>query len=462
MEVSSTELRECLGEMLRATVLANRYIPQEPTERQTEFVLTFDREVLYGGAAGGGKSSAVLMAALMFADVPGYSSLILRRTYADLALPGALMDRAADWLGRTPARWNGTEKRWSFPSGASLSFGYLESARDKYRYQSAEFQFIGVDELTQFEEEPYRYMFSRLRRLDQSPVPLRMRAGSNPGGVGHEWVKQRFLTGERRFVAARLDDNPHLDRADYVRSLAELDPITRAQLLAGDWDAYISGRFKAHWLRYFRKDRGFWRFDDWLYTPEQLSGFFLTVDNAATTPNKANKDPDYTVVSAWGRNPQGHLLWLGCVRDRIEAPDIPALMARLYRRYRAGKAYVGANGMEKGVVQLAKRYDMGKGARMNVIGVPATRNKLDSAVWAQNLAEAGRLWLPDDDPEFPLDDVKAEVLRFTGDEKKDAHDDICDSLFLAARMIAGGEHAKVTNGRRGGVVRKGLAINLRG
>ena len=92
------------------------------------------------------------MAALQFVDVPGYAALLFRRTYADLALPGALMDRAHDWLAGTAACWHAHDHYWSFPSGASLSFGYLESANDKYRYQSAEFAYIGFDELTQFEE----------------------------------------------------------------------------------------------------------------------------------------------------------------------------------------------------------------------------------------------------------------------------------------------------------------------
>ena len=84
--------------------------------------------------------------------MPGYRALLFRRTYADLTLPGALMDRAHDWLGGTAARWNAHDHIWSFPSGASLTFGYLESENDKYRYQSSELQYIGFDELTQFAE----------------------------------------------------------------------------------------------------------------------------------------------------------------------------------------------------------------------------------------------------------------------------------------------------------------------
>ncbi len=193
------------------------------------------------------------MAALQYADVPGYAALILRRTYADLSLPGALLDRARDWLAGSDAHWDDPEHTWKFPSGATITFGYLEHEQDKYRYQSAEFQTICFDELTQFLETQYRYLFTRLRRLAGFPVPLRMRAGSNPGNIGHDWVKQRFLiegpAAGRVFIPARLDDNPHLDAAEYRASLAEVDPLTRAQMLMGDWSARATGAlFRREWF----------------------------------------------------------------------------------------------------------------------------------------------------------------------------------------------------------------------
>lgn len=231
-----------------------KYIRQVPTEKQTAFLLLDNLEAFYGGSAGGGKSSALLMAALQYIDVPEYNAIIFRRTYSDLALPGALLDRAREWLGSFPElKWDEKEKTWFFPSGATLTFGYMEAEKDKYRYQSADFQYVGFDELTQFSETQYKYLFSRLRRLKGHRVPLRMRSASNPGGPGHDWVKQRFITEGalkgRIFIPAQLEDNPYLDFEEYEESLAQLDPITRAQLRWGNWDVKDVGfMFRRQWF----------------------------------------------------------------------------------------------------------------------------------------------------------------------------------------------------------------------
>lgn len=217
------------------------YIPHSPTPKQALFLCNglnyYAREVFYGGQPGGGKSDALLMAALQYVDVPGYRALLLRRTYADLALPEALMDRAASWLSGTDARWNNIDKTWHFPSGATLTFGYLKNRGDEQRYKSAEFQFIGFDEVTQFHERQYTFLFSRLRRLANSRVPLRMRSAGNPpmDAIGM-WVRDRFVVNqsiERPFIPAGLDDNPYIDKEAYLQSLAHLDEHTRRALF--DW-----------------------------------------------------------------------------------------------------------------------------------------------------------------------------------------------------------------------------------
>lgn len=298
-----------------------RYIPHEPTPRQAVFLSLPHREALYGGAAGGGKSDALLMAALQYVDQPGYAAILFRRTYADLALPEALMDRASGWLGGTDAKWHAQDKRWEFPSGATLSFGYLQSSTDRFRYQSAAFQFVGFDELTHFPEQDYRYLFSRLRRLEGVQVPVRMRAGSNPGGIGHEWVRQRFILDaaeDRVFVPAKLTDNPYLDQDEYRANLQQLDPVTRQQLLNGDWSARLSGGL-------------FKREDFILVDAEEVPAEGMTwcrFWDLAGTEEKAGQRADqaYTAGVLVGRDRDGNFWVADVKRQRLDPAGVERLL----------------------------------------------------------------------------------------------------------------------------------------
>jgi hypothetical protein len=213
-------------------------VPHFPHPKQLEFLRLTDREALFGGAAGGGKSDALLMGAAQYVHVPGYAALIIRKTYKDLALPGAIMDRGLQWWrNRFGIKWNEDDRRLTFPSGATITFGYLESENDKDRYQGAEIQYLAVDETTQFPESRVRYLTSRLRRLAGSNVPIRARFSANPGGIGHDWVRRGFVEvgAKGAFVPALARDNPSLDLGEYMLTLDVLDPITRQQLRDGIW-----------------------------------------------------------------------------------------------------------------------------------------------------------------------------------------------------------------------------------
>jgi predicted phage terminase large subunit-like protein len=231
------------------------------------------------------------MGALQYTHVPGYAALLLRRTYPELTLPKSLMDVAFQWLRPTNAQWRADTYTWHFKTGfgkpdATLTFGHLNTEQDKYRYQSSEFQYIGFDELTEFTESQYRFLFSRLRRNVSIAVPLRMRASSNPGGIGHNWVRKRFILDQatnRAFIKAQLEDNPFIDREEYEESLNELDAITRARLRHGNWEIRPEGNlFKRAWFHF--EDR----------PPARLIRQVRYWDLAATEPAKG-RDPDWTV-----------------------------------------------------------------------------------------------------------------------------------------------------------------------
>lgn len=299
------------------------------TVKQLGFLKLPHREALYGGAAGGGKSIALLAGALQYCDVPGYSALILRRNFKQLSLPGALMAKSHEWLSRTNAHWSTgasvidgrlvPPRSWIFPSGATLTFGHLGLERESRRqYESAAFNYIGVDELTQFDEDEYRFLFSRLRRQEGFPIPSRMRSATNPGGRGHAWVKARFVDPKTRlpraaFLPARLTDNPNLDQGDYVESLQELHPTTWRRLLHGDWDVADAGELF--------QPRAWLDDDDYLDTPpppaERVPGAVVRYwDLAAAEPTEENPDPDWTAGARISRLRSGVYCYEHLVRVR--------------------------------------------------------------------------------------------------------------------------------------------------
>ena len=694
-----------------------RYIPVNPTPKQYAFLLLNCLEAMYGGSAGGGKSAALLMAALQYVDVPGYAALILRRTYSDLALPGALIPRSHEWLRPLGVHWDDTEKTWTFPSGATLTFGYLDHSGDRYRYQSSEFQFcvtrgtpvlmadgswepieavtigdmvatlegprcvvathtlgmrpvcqvltpygeatIGAmhrlllasgvwaspmallsrqsfpfdstaeaswwksgdagkragyqssdqrqvvslarlnigendiqgfgasladgrsdceafddarqvmsppllwcgqlalferglrlaasahggdegpdehcvaapedspsgyrfyphcddvrarqipvgapentrlqddvavhiqsrhedglghirkynphvyvhpytlelrravehvlpvaacivpvgeaevqdltvslashyivfpgiiaqncafDEATQFQEDDYRYLFSRLRRLEGSNVPLRMRAASNPGNIGHDWVKRRFLEEGRQygrvFIPARLDDNPYLDRAEYVRALSELDPVTRAQLLDGDWTARAGGSlFLREWFPIV---------DDWPRQARRLRYW----DLAATAPG-SGADPDYTVGLCLALD--GGIWYCVDMKRRQARPAaIEALVCQTAEL--DGKAVAVRMEQEPGAsgVNTIDHYHRRVLSGYDFQGVRSTGSKIERARPVSSAAEAGNVrlvrgpWIGD----F-LDELEAFPLG--------PHDDAVDALSGAMASLS--------------------------
>jgi hypothetical protein len=222
---------------------------QTLSPQQFLFLTIQAREALYGGAVGGGKSAGLLAAALRFVDRRGYSALLLRRTYAELAKSGGLIPLSKEWLSNTDATWNEQQKTWTFPSGATIEFGHVQHEDNKHAYQGAAYQFVGFDELEHFTESIYLYIgFSRARRRTElADIPVQTFSSANPGGVGHIWVRSRFITNrapEVLFIPATIYDNPGLDVEDYAASLSHLGADLRRQLMDGDWGAFVGAAYE--------------------------------------------------------------------------------------------------------------------------------------------------------------------------------------------------------------------------
>jgi len=223
---------------------------------QTDFLAAGEKDVLYGGAAGGGKSYAMLIDPLRYAHKKAHRALILRRSMPELR---EMIDKSRELypLAFQGAKFREVEKLWNFPSGAKVEFGFLERDADVYRYQGQAYSWIGFDEITHLPTEfSWNYLASRLRTTDPE-IQTYLRCTANPGGVGSHWVKKRYIepaehntgfTGNdglsRKFIPAKLADNPYLaEDGIYEQMLKSLPPIQRRQLLEGNWDVAEGAAF---------------------------------------------------------------------------------------------------------------------------------------------------------------------------------------------------------------------------
>ena len=219
------------------------------TEKQLAFLRADATEVLFGGAAGGGKSYGQLVDAMRFAlRYPGSKQLVLRRTYAELEK--SLIRVSLGLFPKEIYSYNATGHVGKFKNGSLLDFGYCAGENDVFQYQSAEYDVIRFDELTHFTEFQYLYLMSRLRGANG--FPKQIKSATNPGGVGHAWVKGRFIDpappqtvfGDGRttrvFLPSKIDDNPYLMAGDpaYKTRLLALPENQRKALLYGDWNIF--------------------------------------------------------------------------------------------------------------------------------------------------------------------------------------------------------------------------------
>lgn len=268
------------------------------TKKQKAFIDSIAFETLFGGAAGGGKSYGQLVDALLFAlKYPKSKQIIFRSTFSDLEK--SLIRVSREIYPLDIANYNESKHTWKFSNGSIIDFGYIQYERDVYQYQSAEYDVIRFDELTHFTEFMYTYMISRCRGAN--PYPKRIKSSTNPGGVGHTWVKERFIdigipnkvhkckldTGEevtRIFIPSLVQDNKFMLNydPDYIKRLDALPKKEREALKYGNWDIYDGMFFSEfnrnihvvepfeipkHWYIYFTMDYGL----------DMLAGYWIAV-----------------------------------------------------------------------------------------------------------------------------------------------------------------------------------------
>lgn len=268
------------------------------SERQTIFHRAVADEKLYGGAAGGGKTAALVAESITLAlEHPGIPVNLFRRTIPELnkTVKAEIMKQCAAYIKRGHMKWrtqaagDSEGRSYVLDNGSTITLNYLDTDADVFRYQGSEMPIIGVDELTQFPEPWIDYLITRNRTSNEG-WPVMFMAGTNPGGIGHGWVKKRFIdaappekvftvqlpddeTKTRVFIPAKLDDHPSEKfRRDYNKQLQSIsDPQLRRALRYGDWDVFAGQVFQefsrythvvdpftipAHWQRWRAMDYG--------------------------------------------------------------------------------------------------------------------------------------------------------------------------------------------------------------
>lgn len=355
---------------------------------------------------------------------PEYSALILRKTFVDLNQPEGILTRAHEWLdGQPNVYWEAKHNRFVFESGAKIQFGHCNGPRDHLKYRGGKYNIVCWDELTDFQENQYTFLFSRQRRSKGSNLPLLTASASNPGGPGHAFVKSRLVYGkaeDRIFMPAYYTDNEHLDQEEYGKTLDNLLPVEQARIKRGDWDA-IDGDTLFEW--------------DWFKVthelPKKPAIWGRSWDTGAT---EGGGDP---TVGLAGAMIDGTLYLTDMIKGQFEATNVDAIIKETAKNDGYKTMVIleqepgsGSKRANQAIIRSLRGY--------RVISEPSTQNKYARAMPAARAARKGRIVLVEGPWIGEFLDV---VCNFTGKEGEDSHDDEVDALsmlfnYLDARVKA--------------------------
>ncbi len=432
----SAEQRQKYLETVEANpfIPSNELLPLKCSAKQILLITATEDEILYGGSAGGGKSAGMLICALQYVHDPTYHGLILRRTFQQLSKADSVLEMCKEWTLLKGASYKENTHTFTFPSGATLEFGHVEHEEDKRNYDGPSYHFVGLDEACHFSESMYLYIaFGRSRRKASSKVPIRRRLTAMPGGPGMRWVKKRFMApvipDNRRFIVARLEDNPFLDQEGYQKSLQNLPLFERRQLLEGDWSDFSGKYFRPDkWPKYRDMGNGY-RTEEGYGQPLIVNTKrFITVDWARTVKDTS----DYTAIVVWCLTPANELFILDVVNERVTMDESPRLLNQICKQWAPLSMVAGEDDV---LSESMRRFCRRQPNIPEIRAMPIqSREKLQRAQAAIVWGENGMIRRPEPEPAW-WDEFKTQLSGFTGDQA--GHDDLVDCTALACRIAEG-------------------------
>lgn len=457
-------------------------LPIQLNPKQLELISFQGEEALLGGAAGGGKTIAALVWLLEGVDIPGYNAAVFRKFQTDTKDDeSALIAKAAQIYPAFGGKLVGF--RWMFPKGSSIIMEGIAHENALLSKQGKEYHRVVFDELTHFTEMAYQFVTTtRMRKVVNFPIECGIRNTANPGGPGHLWVKERFITDdaikvvrdldvsrptpygmiffknkgtihETAYLPSRAADNNKLDVADYIKRLSRnKNPVERARMMNGDWGISPEGLIKPHWLRYYttrdqmvdllisQKDDSS---GDTLHTNQVLCSFhtntcrrFITVDTAGgmadITAESKGKPYSWTVAGVWDSrniNGQAILICRHVWKDRIGFTEVAKKLVELNNKYKPQITRVEDKTMGPDLYNLL----MGV-ININLIAT-GSQDKVERAHSLTNMLSEGRVYLPREEGEW-RPGLEAEWLGWQG-LKEETNDQVDMSAYAAIECTNG-------------------------